>query len=326
MPLFQSNPDARYLGSSYVFNDGRFDMKNAKFMLYFGVAFSLAFLALGCASAPPPAAPPAPVSAPAQSQAPKTDIWPKIYDDETYLTTFDSTWSEAEAVGVIKNIQNSIVEFKAGFPLSELDVDPYGMRARWTWVENGSFVKSAGFIIPFDQITSLLLEYYPALTVNYKWGLLVYIAGGTTVSVRNPTRDAAERLGKAIIALAKARGAALHLPDIHFGATLGQLTDAQAQAAGILQSSGVIVMWVFKDSPAERAAFSPQDIITSVNGTAVHKPEEVSATIDAAFKSGVKDVKISGIRRSYRVENGKYIEQFVPLSYTLAFDNAGGVK
>lgn len=154
---------------------------------------SLLFLAMSCASAPSAQAPSAPQSqaavasssgalpAPQQAAAqpgvaaPKSDIWPKIYDDETYLTTFDSSWSEGEAVGAIKNLQNAMVEFTAGIPFSELDVDPYGLRAKWSWTE-GSFIKSANLIIPFDQVSYLLLEHYPMLNKEYKWGLLVGIA------------------------------------------------------------------------------------------------------------------------------------------------------
>ena len=125
----------------------------------------------------------------------------RSYDDETYLTTFDSSWSEGEAVGAIKNLQNAMVEFNAGIPFSELDVDPYGLRAKWSWAE-GSFIKSANLIIPFDQVSYILLEHYPALNKDYKWGLLVGIANANPVSFRTPTRDASERLGKAILVLA----------------------------------------------------------------------------------------------------------------------------
>lgn len=275
----------------------------------------LAFLVLSCASAPPPAPPPI-----------KTDIWPKIYDDETYLSTFASTWSEDEAVGAIRNLQNAVVEFSAGLPLSELNVDPYGMRARWSWTENGSVMKSAGFIVPFDQVSSILLEHYPALDKDYKWGLLIYITGGSPVSLRTPTRDAAERVGKAVLVLAKARGSKLSMPNTRFGAALGPLSEAQAQAAGILQSAGIIVSWVFKESPAERAGFSPQDIITGIDGKPVQKADDLFSAIDAAAASGATQVKIAGIRRSYRTEEKKYVEIFVPLTFTLAIDQTGGSR
>ncbi len=310
-------------------------MKYAKLVL----ALFVAFLVLGCASAPPPttstaSAPGATPQAPASAQnaappsvaPPKNDVWPKIYDDETYLTTFDSSWTEAEAVGAIKNLQNSFVEFNAGISLSELDVDPYGLRAKWQWVENNSFVKSASFIIPFDQVTSILLEYYPALNKDYKWGLIVNLSGNSAVSIRTPSRDTAERLGKAINVLAKARGAKLSMPNPRLGAALSALSDAQAQAAGIQKTSGVIVLWIFKDSPAEKAGFSPQDIITSAGGKPIHSGDELFAAIDAAADAGARELKIDGIRRSYRIEDKKYVEIFVPLTYTLAIDQTGGTK
>ncbi len=301
-------------------------------MLRFIPAIVVMFLVIGCASAPPQGSAPAQATPPSAAAAPppavtppKTDIWPQIYDDETYLTMFESNWSEAEAVGAIKNLQNSFVEFSAGIPLSELDVDPYGLRAKWQWSE-GNFIKSASLIIPFDQVSSILLEHYPTLNKEYKWGLLVYLTGGNRSSLRTPTRDAAERLGKAIVVLAKARKAPLSMPNPRFGAALGALSDAQAQAAGILKNSGVIVLWIFKESPAEKAGFSPQDIITAVGGKTVHSTEELFAAIDAAAAAGATQLKIDGIRRSYKIENGKYVEIFVPLTYTLPIEQKGGAQ
>ncbi len=295
-------------------------------VLKYVLAVSVVLLIVGCASAPTVTAPASstpgaqPVSSP-----PKTDIWPKIYTDETYLTDFASTLSEAEAVGVIKNLQNSFVDYSAGIAISSLDVDPYGLRAKWQWTEN-NFVKSASLIIPFDQVTSILLEHYPKLNLEYKWGIIVYLTGNNQSSLRTPTRDAAERLGKAFIALAKARNAPLNMPNMRFGAALGALTDAQAQAAGMLKDAGVIVLWIFRESPAEKAGFSPQDIITAVGGAPIHTGAELFAAIEAAAASGATQLKIDGVRRSYKVEGGKYIEIFVPITYTLPIDQKGGAK
>lgn len=303
--------------------------------------FCLALLALSCASAP----------------RQKPDIWPPVYGDETYLSSFDSAWSAEESMGNIRNLQNAIVDFRAGLPLSELSVDPYGLRARWTWTEttsNTQYIptfggfwfganyvpyvgesyqtqtmtqqKSDGFVIPFDQVSSLLLEHYPSLDREYRWGLIAGLSGGAAVSLRTPTRDAAERLGRAILVLARARGSNVNLPNARFGASLGPLSPAQAQAAGIPQEGGAIVLWVFKESPAEWAGFSPQDIVTSVGGKAVRRPEEVFEAIDAAVASGATELAIGGIRRSYRVEGKRHTEIFVPLAYSLAIRREGGTK
>lgn len=277
-----------------------------------------ALLCVGCAvpPAPTPEAPP----------QPKTDIWPKIYADETYLATFASSWSEEEAMGTIRNLQNSMVEHNANFTLSELNVDAYGMRARWSWIENGSFQKSAGFIVPFDLVSSILLERYPAIDKDYKWGLNIYFTSGNPVLIRTPTRDAAERLGKAILVLAKARGSKLGMPNPRFGAALTTLTEAQAQAAGILQSAGIIVSWIFKESPAERAGFSPQDIITKAGDKPVSKGDDLFSAIDAAAAAGAKEMAIAGIRRSYKIEGKTYVEVFVPLTFTLVIEQTGAPK
>ena len=287
-------------------------MKNKPFFLSLIAALLLA----GCAVPPPPT--------PEIPPQPTTDIWPKIYTDETYLFTFASSWSEDEAMGSIRNLQNSMVEHNANFPLSELNVDPYGMRARWSWIENGSFQKSAGFIVPFDLVSSILLEHYPTIDKNYKWGLNIYFTSGNPVLIRTPTRESAERLGKAILVLAKARGAKLGMPNTRFGAALATLTEAQAQAAGLLQSAGVIVSWVFKESPAEKAGFSPQDVITKAGDKPVTKGDDLFGAIDAAAAAGAREIAITGIRRSYRIEGTTYVEIFVPLTFTLLIEQTGG--
>ncbi|MDD3981299.1 MAG: PDZ domain-containing protein [Spirochaetales bacterium] len=270
---------------------------------------------IGCASVPTP--PPAP---------PASDIWPKIYQDETYLADFASGWTEDEAVGAIRNLQNSFVESNADLPVTELNVDAFGVRARWSWVEMGNIQKSAGFIIPFDQITSVLLEYYPASEKAYKWGINVYITGVNPVVLRMPNREAAERFGKAVVVLAKARKAPLSMPNMRFGAAVGSLTADQSRAAGVLQSAGVIVSWVFRESPAEKAGFSSQDIITSVAGKTVQKGQELFDIIEAAAAAGATELALYGLRRTYRTEGDKYVEVFVPIRFTLPIAQPGGAK
>lgn len=275
------------------------------------VALSLA----GCATAPEPGIP--------SAQQGSEVSWPKIYADETYLFDFSSSLSEAEAVGTIKNLQDSMVEYNANLPFSFLDVDAFGFRARWSWAE-GAMVKSAGFIIPYDQVSSILLQHYPATDKNFKWGVNVYMKGPSTVSLRTPTRDAAQRLGRAIHALAKARGAALSAANPRFGAALSTLSDAQAKAAGLAPPGGLIISWIFLESPAQRAGFSPQDIILSVAGAKVTKTEQLIAILEFLVAEGTKEAKIEGLRRSYRVEGDKYIEIFVPVTFTLSLDHPAG--
>lgn len=273
-----------------------------------------ALFVLGCATPPPPAPPPV------------SDIWPKIYEDETYLTGFESTWTEDEAVGAIRNLQNSFVEHNANLPITELNVDAFGARARWSWVEVGAIQKSAGFIIPFDQVTSVLLESYPASDKAFKWGINVYISGGNPVVLRMPNRDAAERFGKAVIVLAKARKSPLSMPNMRFGAAIGSLTVDQARAAGVLQSAGVIISWIFRESPAEKAGFSAQDIITSVAGKTIQKGQELFDLIEVAAAAGATELKIDGLRRTYRREGDKYVEVFIPIRFSLPIAQPGGAK
>jgi len=273
-----------------------------------------ALLLIGCATPPPPAPPP------------PSDIWPKIYQDETYLYDFASIWTEDEAMGAIRNLQNSFVESNANLPITELNVDAFGVRARWSWVEMGNIQKSAGFIIPFDQVTSVLLEQYPASDKSYKWGINVYITGVNPVVLRMPNREAAERFGKAVVVLAKARKAPLSMPNMRFGAAVGSLTADQARAAGILQSAGVIISWVFRESPAEKAGFSPQDIITSVAGKTVQKGQELFDLIEVAASAGATELTLYGLRRTYKTEGDKYVEIFVPVRFTLPIARSGGAK
>ena len=145
-------------------------------------------------------------------------------------------------------------------------------------------------------------------------------------SIRTPTRDAAERLGKAIFALARARGAAMTMPNPRFGAAISPLTEAQARSAGLPWPGSLIVSWVFRESPAERTGFSPQDIITEVAGTPVSKGEDLFGRINLAAATGVKEIPIKGLRRSYRLESDRYTEIFVPLAYVLKIEPTAGEK
>jgi hypothetical protein len=243
-------------------------------------------------------------------------IWPKIYDDESYLATFESGWSEDEAVGALRNLRYSLVEHKANLPFSEFDADAFGLRARWTWVENGTFVKSAGFAIPFDKVRSLMLEHYPVLDKEYTWGLIISISGSDSTTLRTPSREAAERLGKAILVLAKARKAELAMPNPNLGAAIGTLSDAQAQAAGIRKNEGIIVHWIFRESPAEKAGILPQDILTHVNNIQLQGTDQLFAALGTAGQGGLGTLVIKGLRRSYRLENGKQVEFFAPVTFS----------
>lgn len=265
----------------------------------------------------------APGSVPGAAPSNQKDIWPKIYKDESWLVSFESDWSEEQAVGNIRNLQTSMVEHNANVPIGDLNVDPYGMRARWTWIEGG-YQKSSGFVVPFDQVTSMLLERYPAIDKDYKWGILIYIEGSQPVSIRTPTREAAERLGKAVYALARARKARLNMPNARVGAALGSLSAEQAQAAGILKTDGIIVSWTFRDGPAERAGFSPQDIITGIGDRKVQKTEDFFGMVEAAAAAGAREIRVFGLRRSYRAEKNALVEVFVPVAYSfpLAADDA----
>lgn len=258
--------------------------------------------------------------------APKPDIWPPIYSDETYLESFDSTWTPDEAMATIRNLETSLVEYSAGVPLSELSVDQYGLRARWTWMAmpSGSpstpIQQSASFIIAFDQVRSLLLERYPNLNVEFRWGLIVRFADGTAVSVRCPTREAATRFGSAISVLARARGAEPSRPNPRLGAALSALSAAQSEAAGLAPGTGAIVLWLFREGPAEKAGLSPQDIIVAADGEKVAAPDAVFAAIEAAAAAGKATVSLSVIRRSYRVEGLRHTEIFVPMTVAIALD------
>ena len=261
--------------------------------------------------------------------APKPDIWPPIYSDETYLESFDSTWPPDEAMATIRNLETSLVEYSAGVPLSELSVDQYGLRARWTWLvkpsgpQSAPIQQSASFIIAFNQVGSLLLEHYPNLNVDFRWGLIVRFADGTAVSVRCPTREAAMRFGSAVSVLARARGAEPSLPNPRLGAALSALSAAQSEAAGLAPGTGAIVLWLFREGPAEKVGLSPQDIFVAVDGEKVAAPDAVFASIEAAATAGKPEVVLSVIRRSYRVEGLRHTEIFVPMTVAIALEKPG---
>jgi len=58
----------------------------------------------------------------------------------------------------------------------------------------------------------------------------------------------------------------------------------------------------------------------------VQKTDDLFSALDAAAAAGAAEIKISGIRRSYRTEGKTNVETFVPLTFTLAIDQKGAAK
>ena len=48
--------------------------------------------------------------------------------------------------------------------------------------------------------------------------------------------------------------------------------------------------------------------------------------LEAAAAAGLREIKMAGIRRSYRVEGKTYVEVFVPLFFTLSIQQEGASK
>jgi len=70
------------------------------------------------------------------------------------------------------------------------------------------------------------------------------------------------------------------------GIIIAQLNDQLAQKLGISQTTGVVVVDVSKDSPAEKAGVQAKDILLKVNGTAVADMKAAREAIGAVQPGG----------------------------------------
>lgn len=216
-------------------------------------------------------------------------VWP-VQDDpnEYYWHVPQRLASPDEASGAIKNMQGYFVEW-AGWDISTLDIDRYGLRASGTWTEKSSqwvpsnsgffagwtYVpvyggsvqtnseqRQASFAIPFDEVANLRLCRFPTISKEYKWGIIVKYKGERpTLLLRVRSKEEATRLISALETLAAERGYEI---SYNIGLYAQPLTAAQSAELGLQNGSGLLLTIVLKDSPTEKAGLRSGDVVTAI--------------------------------------------------------------
>ncbi|MGA2854428.1 MAG: hypothetical protein ABSE90_09910, partial [Verrucomicrobiota bacterium] len=86
----------------------------------------------------------------------KPEPWPAESSNRIFNFVAEKMDSTDQAIGTIKNLQTVFVEFSSGIHISSLEVDAFGMRAKWEWIEtaqNTQYVPSSGgFFVGWNYV------------------------------------------------------------------------------------------------------------------------------------------------------------------------------
>lgn len=225
--------------------------------------------------------------------------------DKPGMSVVDQWWQPAlypsveAAIGTIQNLQNRFCQWNGAAQRPQLSVDAYGMRitafiegvttgTQWVpntggyWV-NGKYVPYYGgstvvvntpysdqyaTAVDFSRIRDISLQYYPNLSRDNKWGVLIDYEDNSAVKFRADSEAAAQQLANAIATLAIARGKSL---PSSFGFSLypeKSLAAEQQHRKNLkwLEDRGAVVVGVMAGSPAQVAGLQVDDIVVKVNG------------------------------------------------------------
>ena len=232
-------------------------------------------------------------------------IWPPPVRHKYYWPSWQMLSNAEEAIGVLKNLQHSFVEFTAGQPFKTFDVDKYGLRGKWEWSETtnesvyvptyggywigGQYVPYYGgtnqirtntsqhageLVIPFAEVSALWIWYDPGLVQEYKWGLSVSLDNKALVGLRAPDEKTIRQLGNAIVTLCKEQGRIMSR--YLFGIAVNPLTPEQSAELTLSQGTGLLVLDVYVGSPGEKAGVRFLDVILEVDGQPVKDESELN--------------------------------------------------
>ncbi len=258
-------------------------------------------------------------------------VWPSPSGIEWYYYTPQKMASVEEAIGTIKNLEGDFVEYNAGLNFSSLEVDPYGLRAKWEWTETTEwqeYVPSTGgffvgwtyvptyggsyqtrtsteqkkdmFIIPFNELLNLETYYLPTLNRQFKWALGVALEGNKGVSIRARDKKCVYQLADALATLAMARGRDLKKEAI--GVNVAPLTSKQSTLLGLLPGVGLLVLNVAIGGPAEKGGILFGDVIVEIDHVSIQKLDDLKNVISQSYQAKKEVIPVKIIRRETSVE------------------------
>jgi len=198
--------------------------------------------------------------------------------------------SADEAIRMIKNLETRYTGWN-GYDNRDVQVDLHRLRVygveegtvtRQQWVYTGVGVLGGHHvpvvepyryeetsIVPFDQVTDIILWHFPKTSRENKWGVDIRLSGGKPVVFRTPSYSDAQNIANAVATLAAVQGKRLPVK-----AGMGVHTDPAAEGKERAklkwtQNTGAVVADVIGNSPAAAAGIQVGDIILTLGGTEV---------------------------------------------------------
>jgi len=279
-----------------------------------------------------------------QTQQAKS-IWPAPSRYKMYWYRPKMLSSSEEAMGILKNLQQSFVEFTAGRHFKTFDLDKYGLRTKWEWTEatqSTEYVPSSGggfigwnyvsyyggsyqprtytsqhegaFVIPFAVVSSLEIGYCFDVPGTWKWDLVVYLDNKNPIELRAPDEETVKQLGNAIATLSREQGRIIRFP--MFGFRITPLTPEQSAELALHSGTGLLIHDVYVGSPAEKANLRFLDVILEVDGQPVKDDKEL-----ITLSENKKSVNLKILRREKITDAaGNASLQKTELSLPINFD------
>jgi hypothetical protein len=248
-------------------------------------------------------------------------IWPTSNAIKSYWYRPEMLSSADEAMGILRNLQESFVEQAAGQSFKTFDLDKYGLRTKWEWTETtqstqyvpstggglvgGTYVSYYGgsyqprtstsqyegaFVIPFAEVSKLQICYYLNESRSYKWGLMVHLDNKSIISLRVSDEKTVKQLVNAIATLSREQGRIVKPPRNNLAVL--PLTQKQSAELALQPGTGLLNYGASEGSPAEKAGFRFLDVILEIDGQPVKDRDELVALCE-----NKKSVNIKILRR-----------------------------
>jgi len=253
-------------------------------------------------------------------------VWPHEDDPNGYYWFQQRLMDSPEdAIGAIKNLQPYFVQF-AGWRITSLDIDKYGLRASGTWsgtntrwapssggyfsgdtyvpvyggsTQTYSTTEQESFAISFSDIKSFFLIHYLTIDNEYKWGVMVAYKNSTPpVSLRVRSKDEAKRLISALETLAVKHGYDASIGSL--GLDPRSLTSEQSAELGLPNGVGMYCRIIFKEGPFETVGLRTGDVVASIDNNEMRGSTGLSNA-----RGGLKEWIV--YRREYRGDRYKKV-------------------